>query len=153
MLNGSPLSHSGTTHSKSLDVGSLVKVAVKLTNNSMADIPVSFLVLEPYTFSQEGRSIVRNLAGKMLHGGNLVTSVPKVSVEEGEGGRRGGGRGGEGRGGEGEGGEGGRRGGGGGEKGEGHSIVRNLTGKMLYGGNLVRWECVCEGDTLFNSLQ
>lgn len=89
ILNGNPLSHSGTTHSKSLYVGSLVRVAVKLTNNSMADIPVSFLVLEPYTFSQEGRSIVRNLAGKMLHGGNLVTSVPKVGGSGGWG--RGGG--------------------------------------------------------------
>lgn len=87
-LNDLPCSPTENAHSKHLLVGAMEYIHVKLTNNSPTAIPVSFLVLEPYTFSQEGRSIVRNLSGWMLHSDNLVTSVPKVGWgwgEEGDG--------------------------------------------------------------------
>ncbi len=85
-LNEKECSPMENTHSRKLSVGSLVKASIRITNNSPSVMATSYLVLEPYTFSQEGRTIVRNLAGRLLHSGGLVTNVPQVR-EEREGGR------------------------------------------------------------------
>ena len=44
-------------------------------------MPPSLLLLEPYQFSQEQKRIIKDLRGKMLHTGNLVTRVPQVRRE------------------------------------------------------------------------
>lgn len=79
MLNEHLCSPMENAHSKNLSVGSLIRTSIKLTNNSPSAMVASFLVLEPYTFSQEGRTIVRNLSGRMLYSGSLLTAIPKVS--------------------------------------------------------------------------
>ena len=80
MLNDHLCSPTESAHSRNLGVGSMIRIFIRLTNNSPSAMSASFLVLEPYTFSQEGRTIVRNLTGRMLHSGSLVTSVPRVSA-------------------------------------------------------------------------
>lgn len=79
MLDGRVCSSLETAHSRNLAVGSMIKATIKLTNNSPSIMPASYLVLEPYAFSQEGRTIVRNLTGRMLYSGSLVTNLPQVS--------------------------------------------------------------------------
>ena len=72
--------NTGKNLGKNLGLGSVNRLVVTLTNNSSSVSPVSLLVLEPYSFSDESRTIVRNLSGSMLHSGNMVASVPKVCV-------------------------------------------------------------------------
>ena len=78
-MNQQSYSPLDTTHSKNLSVGSLVRAFIKLTNNSPSPMPPSFLILEPYTFSQELRMILKNLTGRMVHSGSLITNIPKVT--------------------------------------------------------------------------
>ena len=41
-------------------------------------MPPSSLILEPYQFSQEQKRIIKDLSGKMLITGDLITNVPQV---------------------------------------------------------------------------
>jgi len=66
-------------HSKTLQCGQLSRLSVKLQNNSSSSFPVSYLVLEPYWFSDELRKIVKGQTGKILHSNTLVTRVPQAS--------------------------------------------------------------------------
>ena len=67
--------------SHDLKVGEPFKVSLTLINNSGLPMPASYLVLDPYQFSEELKRIVKDLRGKMVVTSCFVTKVPEVHVK------------------------------------------------------------------------
>ena len=63
-----------------LKIGEPFKVSLTLINNSGLLMPTSYLVLDPYQFSEELKRIVKDLRGKMVTTSCLVTKIPEVGV-------------------------------------------------------------------------
>ena len=66
--------------SRDLKVGEPFKVSLTLINNSGLLMPPSYLVLDPYQFSEELKRIVKDLRGKMIITSCFVTKVPEVML-------------------------------------------------------------------------
>ena len=63
---------------QNLKVGEPFKVSLTLINNSGFLMPPSYLVLEPYQFSEELKRIVKDLRGKMIATCSFVNKVQEV---------------------------------------------------------------------------
>ena len=61
-----------------LKVGEPFNVSLTLINNSGLLMPPSYLVLDPYQFSEELKRIVKDLRGKMLATSCFVSRIPEV---------------------------------------------------------------------------
>ena len=67
--------------SRDLKVGEPFKVSLTLINNSGLPMAASYLVLDPYQFSEELKRIVKDLRGKMVVTSCFVVKIPEVSYE------------------------------------------------------------------------
>lgn len=63
-----------------LKVGEPFKVSLTLINNSGFLMTPSYLVLEPYQFSEELKRIVKDLRGKMIATCSFVNKVQEVNL-------------------------------------------------------------------------
>ena len=78
-MNGeSAVSKGQNSFNCDLKVGEPFKVSLALINNSGLVMPPSFLVLDPYQFSEELKRIVKDLRGKMIVTSCFVVKVPEV---------------------------------------------------------------------------
>lgn len=74
------ISKGQNSFSQDLKVGEPFKLSITLVNSSGLLMPSSYLVLEPYQFSDELKRIVKDLTGKMVVTSSYVTKVPQVRV-------------------------------------------------------------------------
>ena len=78
-MNGESIVSKGqNSFSRDLKVGEPFKVSLTLINNSGLLMPPSYLVLDPYQFSEELKRIIKDLRGKMIVTSCFVIKVPKV---------------------------------------------------------------------------
>ena len=63
---------------RDLKVGEPFNISLTLINNSGLLMPPSYLVLDPYQFSEELKRIVKDLRGKMMATSCLVSRIPEV---------------------------------------------------------------------------
>lgn len=80
-MNGESCVSKGQNNNLSRDVkvGEPFKVSLTLINNSGLPMPASYLVLDPYQFSEELKRIVKDLRGKMVVTSCFVTKIPEVN--------------------------------------------------------------------------